>query len=83
MMNRTIGGAILIAIGMAIGYAWSSCERTATTAAAAQSSDADDENMDVLDELKGIRAEAKEIKTFLKSGKLVVIAPIYPENSRR
>jgi hypothetical protein len=81
-MNRGFHAAILLAIGMALGYALSSYQRT-DSVAAAQAAPADDQNMDVMDELKGIRAEAKEIKLFLKSGKLIVTAPIYPDAGRR
>lgn len=81
-MGRVFYAAILVAIGMALGYALSSHERMGQ-AQAAQEASADDQNLDVLDELKGIRQEAKEIKLFLQSGKLVVTAPIYPDAPRR
>lgn len=82
-MKRTIGCVVLVVIGMAIGYGITVYERTCTTVSAAEQSSADDQNTDVLDELKGIRSELKDIKAFIKSGKMVVIAPIYPDNTNR
>lgn len=80
-MNRRIACILLVVAGMALGYGLRSYETITSPALAAQTSDADEINADILDEVKEIKTQVKELNTFLQSGKMRVIAPIYPDSS--
>jgi hypothetical protein len=73
-MNRRFGWAMLVAAGMVVGYALSSYDRTDVALAAAEEQD-----IDVVNQLKDIKTQVKEINTFLRSGTLRVVVVINPD----
>lgn len=82
-MNRRIGWLMLVVAGMVLGYGLHSFETIASPASAAQASSDDEFNAELLDQLKDIKMQVKEISTFLQSGKMRVIVPIYPDSDEK
>jgi hypothetical protein len=78
-MSRRLGWALLVAIGMMLGYTLNSHEPTgailATPKANAQELDAK-----LADQIGEIKTQVKEINTLLKSGTLRVVVVINPDS---
>ena len=81
-MNSRFGGAMLVAVGMVLGAALSSYDRitVATAAPESQESREDGSGTEVLDQLRTIKTQVKEINDVLHSGNLRVVVVINPEN---
>ncbi len=77
-MNRRFGWALLVAVGMVLGYVLNSLDGTGTVLTP-QRAHAREQNGDLADQIGEIKTQVKEINTLLKSGKLRVVVAINPE----
>jgi hypothetical protein len=77
-MSRHFGCAMLIAVGMVLGWALGSYQGTPAIAAAQDVQAEEDVNREIVEELKEIRTQVKQINTLLQSGRLRVIDVINP-----
>jgi hypothetical protein len=76
--NRRLAWAILIAIGVLVGFASSSYQRSdAGSPAAAEAEDPPD--TEAVAELKEIKTQLKEINTLLHTGAVKVIVLVNPD----
>jgi hypothetical protein len=75
-MSRRFGWAMLVAAGMVFGGAWGSYEKS--HAAPAQDAAADDQDVGLVDEVREVKNEVKEINKLLQSGTLRVVVVINP-----
>jgi hypothetical protein len=76
-MSRHFGWAMLIAAGMVLGGVLGSYERS--HAAPARDAAADEQDVDLADQVREIKNEVKEINKLLQSGKLRVVVVINPD----
>jgi hypothetical protein len=77
-MNRFSSGALLLAIGMMLGCLMSSLRPTPAAYGAPRGSDGNP-NAEVVDQLKALTAEVKNMNGFLQSGRLKTIQVLYPD----
>ena len=81
-MNRRFASAMLVAVGVLLGLASSSYQRSEMGPAAARAADVEDpQDREVVAQLKEINTQLKEINTLLHSGKLRVIDVINPDTA--
>ena len=78
-MNRRFSWAILVAVGMILGYALGSHER-AQTVHAAPKARAENQDGDLADQLGEIKTQVEKINTLLHSGTLRVVVVINPDS---
>jgi len=77
-MNRCFGWAMLIAAGMVLGWAFSTYEKTNAAQPAMMDADVEDQNSEVVEQLKEINVHLKKIDTLLDSGTLRVVNVLNP-----
>jgi hypothetical protein len=79
-MSRRFTSAMLVAFGVVLGLALGSNLRSDSWPPAARAADADDQQeREVIAQLKEINVQLKDTNTLLHSGKLRVINIIYPD----
>jgi hypothetical protein len=79
-MNRRFASAMLVAVGVLLGLALGSYQRSDIGPAAARAADVEGpQDGEVVAQLKEANAQLKDINTFLRSGKLRVIDIINPD----
>ena len=79
-MNRRFGWAMLLVVGVLVGFASSSYQQSDAgppMVVAADSDDADDAK--AVEQLKEIKTQLKEINALLRSGTLRVVVVINPD----
>ncbi len=81
-MSRRFGWAMLIAVGMVLGYAMSSHERSHAAPPVAAENGAEDANTEMMQQLKEVNSHLKRIDSLLSSGRLRVIQVINPDAPR-
>ena len=77
-MNRRFGWAILVAIGILLGYASNPYQRTSAGPVAEPTADSDPQQAEILDQLKDIKTELKELNAMLRTGEARVTVVINP-----
>ncbi len=79
-MNRRFGWAMLVAVGIAIGFALGSYQRTNTGiwTASAVAGDTENEETQSVEQLKEIKAQLKEINGMFRTGTARVTVVINP-----
>jgi hypothetical protein len=78
-MNRCFGWAMLVAAGMVLSWALSTHENSQAAAPAARDAAAEQNEVDLIDQLKDINTQLKDINTLLHSGTLKVVVVINPD----
>ena len=78
-MKRRIGWAGLVAVGMVLGSVLGSYEGTRAAAPAAREVVTEEPDTDMVEQLKDIKAQVKDINALLHSGTLKVIVVINPD----
>jgi hypothetical protein len=78
-MSRRLGWALLVAIGMMLGYTLNSHESTGTILATPKAN-AEELDAKLADQIGEIKTQVKEINTLLKSGTLRVVVVINPDS---
>jgi hypothetical protein len=78
-MNRRFASALLVAVGMLLGFASGSLQRTELTPAARAADVEDPQDREVVAQLKEVNTQLKQINALLQSGKLRVINVINPD----
>lgn len=83
MMSR-FGMAMLVAVGILIGFALNSTPGTKAASSAALAAAVDEpSDRDALAQLKEIKTHLKEINTLLHTGSIKVIVVINPDSSTK
>jgi hypothetical protein len=77
-MSRRFGWAMLVAVGVVLGCALSSYQRT-SAAPPPRDRGAEEQDLDVAGQLKDIRTNLKEINTLLHSGTVKVVVVMNPD----
>jgi hypothetical protein len=77
-MSRRFGWSLLVVAGMVLGCALGSYERTHVATAA----DSDDQVALLVDQLKEIKTQVKDINSLLHNGRVKVVVLINPDASR-
>jgi hypothetical protein len=78
-MNRRFASALLVAVGMLLGFASSSLQRNELVPAARAADVGDPQDREVVAQLKEINAQLKDIGALLHSNKLRVVNVINPD----
>jgi hypothetical protein len=77
-MHRRFGWAILLAIGILLGYAANPHERTNAGAVAQPAIDADPQQTEIINQLKDVKAELKTLNAMFRTGEARVVVVINP-----
>jgi hypothetical protein len=77
-MKRRFGWAVLVVVGMMVGYALHSLEPAGNPLTPSEACAADP-GADLIKQIGEIKTQVKDINTFLKSGNLRVTVIINPE----
>ncbi len=81
-MSRRFGWAMLVAAGMVFGGALGSYERIHAAPARDRDAAVDDQDTDLVDQMREVKNELKDINKLLHSGTLRVMVVINPDAPR-
>jgi hypothetical protein len=77
-MNRRLGWAILVAVGVLLGYASNICQRSIAAPVAAASAEIDPQQAEIVAQLKEVKAELKQLNAMFRTGNARVTVVINP-----
>jgi hypothetical protein len=77
-MKRRLGWAVLVVVGMMVGYALHGLEPAGNPLAPSEAQAADP-GTELIKQIGEIKTQVKDINTFLRSGNLRVVVIINPE----